>query len=339
MTNEALAENKMTYWDELLQKMGQMEEDQPFAGFLTTFFSGEKYAGLRKNAQQFAEGYDLADLRKVSARALYNEWVSEEGTEAYRVAGGYRRLVDYLAGECLRQGCSFYFSTPVTRIRWEEGSIALTTANKAQFLANRLIVTASLGALSGLRFSPSIPEYTSAAGQIGYGSVIKILLEFSTPFWKGKKTGDQTLFIVSDQPVPTWWTQSPENSTLLTGWLTGNAMRSFQLLNPEDRLDRCLESLAAIFAVDRMILRHQLTASMILDWQQQPYIHGGYSFDTVSTPPSRAILRTPVKQTLYFAGEALYEGDAPGTVEAAFHSGLEVAESIIAARHIDPSAL
>ena len=60
MTSEALEEGKMTYWDELLQKMGQMEQDQPFAGFLTTFFSGEKYAGLRKTAQQFAEGYDLA---------------------------------------------------------------------------------------------------------------------------------------------------------------------------------------------------------------------------------------------------------------------------------------
>ena len=77
------------------------------------------------------------------------------------------------------------------------------------------------------------------------------------------------------------------------------------------------------------MLRHQLSASLILDWQQQPFIHGAYSFDTVATPVSRALLRMPISHTLYFAGEAIYEGNAPGTVEAAFHSGLEVAGKII----------
>ena len=36
---------------------------------------------------------------------------------------------------------------------------------------------------------------------------------------------------------------------------------------------------------------------------------------------AREQLTTPVEQTIYFAGEALYNGDAPGTVEAALVSG------------------
>ena len=123
-----------------------------------------------------------------------------------------------------------------------------------------------------------------------------------------------------------------ESSTLLTGWLTGENMRRFQALDPQDRLAQCLSSLAAIFSRDIAFLRDQLAAYRIFDWQEQPYVHGGYSFDMVMTPACRQLLRAPVAETLYFAGEAIYEGSAPGTVEAAFHSGLEVAEKIIA-RH------
>ena len=177
---------------------------------------------------------------------------------------------------------------------------------------------------------PAVPEVLQAAGGIGYGSVIKILLEFRTPFWREGRPGAQTLFIVSRQPVPTWWTQLEEASTLLTGWLTGENMRRFRALSPQDRLRSCLASLAEIFSRDAVVLRNELVASRIVDWQEHPYIHGGYSFDMVTTPACRRLLREPVAETLYFAGEALYEGNAPGTVEAAFHSGLEVAEKIIA---------
>jgi monoamine oxidase len=317
-------------WDELMQKMGQIKEDMPFADFLANWFSEEKYAGLRDSTRRFAEGYDLADLHTVSTLALYKEWASEEDEEEYRLEGGYRRLIDYLVGECGRNDCTLHLSSPVTLVRWQQGRVEVRTAGGQSFTADRLITTVSLGVLPTLRFSPGIPEYIGAAGQIGFGSVIKILLEFKTPFWKGKKTGDQTLFLLSFEPVPTWWTQTPETHPLLTGWLAGKAMPTFRQLDQAGRIDSCLRSLAAIFSVSPDFLRQQLKASLILDWEQTPYIRGGYSFDTVATPVARALLSEPVAQTLYFAGEAIYEGSAPGTVEAAFSSGLAVAEKIMA---------
>jgi monoamine oxidase len=170
-----------------------------------------------------------------------------------------------------------------------------------------------------------------AVGSIGWGSVIKILFEFRTRWWEKGRDG-KTLFILSRQPVPTWWTQPQPFSTLLTGWLTGEHMRRFQKLDEKDRVETCLASLAAIFSVDNAFLKDQLVAFRIFDWAQQPFILGGYSYDTVKTPECRQLLRTPVADTLYFAGEAVYDGPVPGTVEAAFHSGMEAAEKIIA-RH------
>ncbi len=336
MTSDRLNAEVPFHWDDLMDEMAKLEEDQPIAQFLDTHFQGEKYARLRRSVQLFAEGYDLADLATVSTKALYLEWSGEEESSEYRVEGGYGRLVDYLVRECRRLGANVHFGSPVTEVRWQTGSVEVMTAADQLFTAEQLIVTASLGVLPGIVFLPSIPDIMQAAGGIGYGSVIKILLEFRTPFWREIRPGAQTLFILSDQPVPTWWTQADEASTLLTGWLTGENMRRFQALDPPDRLASCLSSLAAIFSRDIALLEDQLAAFRIFDWREQPYVHGGYSFDMVTTPACRLLLRAPVEETLYFAGEAIYEGSAPGTVEAAFHSGLEVAEKII--RRTDPSA-
>ncbi len=68
----------------------------------------------------------------------------------------------------------------------------------------------------------------------------------------------------------------------------------------------------------------------IVDWNEEPFIRGGYSFETVESAAAREVLNLPLRNTLYFAGEALYDGDAPATVEAAFDSGKKTAEKIIA---------
>jgi monoamine oxidase len=313
-----------------MDKIQQSQQDLPLADFLEARFSGDKYGTLRDSVRRYAEGYDLADLHTVSTLALYKEWLNEHDEEEYRPEGGYQRIVQYLVDECNRNGCVFHFSSPAASIGWQTGGVEVTTADGRQFSAQRLIVTASLGALKFLRFSPAIPEYLAAAGRIGYGTVVKILLEFKSAFWKDKKPARQTLFIISDQPVPTWWTPSGDGRALITGWLAGRPMAPFLKLDRQGRIDCALASLAQIFSIDRTVLAEQLTGSLVLDWKEAPYILGGYSFDTVLTPAARAFLSSPVADTLFFAGEALYEGLAPGTVEAAFGSGLAVAKKIIA---------
>ncbi|HEX9510267.1 MAG TPA: NAD(P)/FAD-dependent oxidoreductase [Puia sp.] len=341
-------------WDELMQKMEQLGKDMPIADFLAREFPGEKYTALRDSVQRFAEGYDLADMRTASTRALYEEW-QEEGQEEYRIDGGYSRLIHFLADQCRIHGCQILTASPAKEIRWRQGRVEVLTAGGQLFTGDRLIVTVSLGILqmdpqasavspalpAALQFFPPIPDYIRAARQLGYGSVIKILMEFHEPFWKEKGKG--VSFILSDEEIPTWWLQSPDKSDLLTGWLTGSALKKFQRLGDDARIELCLQSLASIFTRDIDFLKEQLKAVYIADWPSAPFVQGGYSFDTVEGGQAREILRTPIQQTLFFAGEALYEGTSPATVEAAFTSGKEVAEKIIAQSgpkapsHIDPA--
>ena len=321
-------------WDELMEKMEQLEDDVPIADFMAHYFSGDRYTILKDSVRRFAEGYDLADVHRVSTKALYNEWAREGEEEEYRLEGGYRRLIDFLMAECQKQGCTFHFSLAVERVNWSPGNVAVVGSKREVFKGDRLLVTASLGVLQAdpelLSFSPAIPVYREAMRQMGYGSVIKILAEFKRPFWKEKKPAGKTLFIISEEAIPTWWTQPDDSDCLLTGWLAGGNMLAFQQLGEKDRFEACFQSLGAIFSMDKEAIRQELAILQILDWVIPPYVRGGYSFDTVETGKAREILLQPVEGTIWFAGEALYEGIAPGTVEAALTSGEEVAKKIIA---------
>ena len=321
-------------WDELFDRMKMLSADMPFADFLSTYFSDDRYAGLRDSAGRMAEGYDLADLRKASTLSLYREWSAEEDGEVeYRPAGGYRPLIDYLVEQCRRQGCILHLGAAVSVVRWQRGGVVVETVSGGVFRAEQLVVTVSLGVLKAgvIRFLPGLPPARQQSiDLLGYGSVIKVLLEFDQPFWRKQKKQGHTLFVLSDERVPTWWTQSEDDSPLITGWVSGERMHAFRALDKKARIDSALQSLAAIFGVELGFLRRGLRASLVLDWQASPSVLGGYSYDTVGAADARRVLGEPLEGTLFFAGEGLYEGDVPGTVEAAFCSGVTVADKIIA---------
>jgi monoamine oxidase len=321
-------------WDELFKQMEMLTADMPFSDFLAAYFSGDQYTALRESVSRMAEGYDLADLRTASTLSLYREWTSEEdGGGEYRPVGGYRRLIDHLVEVCLGQGCVVRYSSPVVSVSWERGRVIVQTASGLVYTAARLVSTVSLGVLkdTGIAFSPELPaDRLEAIRKLGFGSVIKVLLEFDQPFWSHRKQPGHTLFLISEEALPTWWTQSEDDCPLITGWIAGKKRDALRVLDKEARITAAVGSLAAIFEMDPAVLRARLRASLILDWALAPAVHGGYSFDTVGAQEARAVLAQPVAETLFFSGEGLYEGDMPGTVEAAFCSGVTVAEKIIA---------
>jgi monoamine oxidase len=321
-------------WTELFRQMEMLPADMPFGDFLTAHFSGDQYNALRDSVSRMAEGYDLADLGTASTKSLYREWAAEEdGGEEYRPIGGYRQLIDHLVQVCVHQGCVIHYSSPVVSVRWETGRVVVRTAGGQVYTAERLVSTVSLGVLkdAGIAFSPELPAAQLAAiRKLGFGTVIKVLLEFDQPFWGRRKKPGQTLFLLSEEALPTWWTQPDDDCPLITGWVAGKPRELLQALDREGRIRVALESLAGIFEIELATLRSRLKASLILDWAMAPAVHGGYSFDTVGAAEARVVLSQPVEGTLFFSGEGLYEGDVPGTVEAAFCSGVTVAEKIIA---------
>lgn len=326
------SDDPIPHWDLLMKKMKEVKMDITIAHFLEMYFAEEQYESLRINIRRFAEGFDLADITTASTIALRNEWMNEE-EDQYRIDGGYHMLIQYLAQECKKKGALIHTSCAVTKIEWVNNSVKIFTITGKIFVANKAIITLPLGIVqknkspNAIEFKPAIKAQKAAAAQIGFGAVIKFLLQFDEPFWEEKSK--QVAFIISDQQVPTWWTQVPAKSAMITGWLGGQTAIALLTAKENDLLKMALESLSNIFSIEYDTLKAQLRTYKIINWAEDPYSLGAYSFATTQTLAARKLLQQGVEQTLFFAGEGLYEGDYPGTVEAALTTGKNVAKDII----------
>lgn len=311
---------------QLLEKLETLAEDMPLAEFLAREFAGEAHVALRTFATQFAEGYDAADAQRVSAWALRDEWAAGGADDSPRPVGGYGPLLHWLAGQAQAAGATLQLATPIREITWQPGTVEVRTASGAMYQGRQVLCTVPLGVwqlAAGqpgyLHFAPELPAHRAAAAQLGFGAVIKIILEFRTPFWHDRLPALE--FLLSDAPVPTWWSQLPAATPQLTGWLAGPAAQGLCAASAEAVLQQALESLSYLLAIPLAVLQVQLCAHYVHNWGGEPYAYGAYSYPTVGGAAARAALAAPVADTLFFAGEGVYEGPAAGTVEAALVSG------------------
>lgn len=313
------------------EKIKLMEEDCTIKQFLDNYFPSTEFELLRTSAQQFAEGFSLADTSRASALAFEKEWKQVED-EQYRVNGGYQQMIDYLLERILHYKTAIFFDSPVTRVEYRNGHVVAYSNNDKQYTAGKLILTVSAGVLQSgdIQFTPSLGKHDAAIQQLGFGSVIKFLYEFKTPFWeqRSKNAG----FLLSDETVPTWWTQLPDRSSLLTGWLGGPKAKKAGSLSKNKLHDLAMHSLAGIWQLDKKNLEEELVQYEIICWDDHPFIKGGYSYNTVTSAKAKEILQQPVDDTIYFAGEAVYSGESQGTVEAALGSAHKVIDAILKKR-------
>lgn len=325
----------------LLERLHQLPHDMPLADFLTQYFPGEEYALLRRQATSFAEGYDAADARQVSSFALRDEWSGNGAEDSPRPEGGYVGLVQGLVRELTAAGGQLLLHTPVARIVWQPGQVRVHQPNGPVFTAAQLLLTVPLGVWQAsegqpghFALEPELPGHRAAARQLGFGPVIKYLLEFDAPVWEQVSAGvGQALpeagFLFSDAPVPTWWSQQPGPRPLLTGWVAGPAAARCRHLSPPELLTEALDSLAYLLQSTPAYLRQHLKAHRILNWGTDPLALGAYSYPTINAAAFRATLSAPVADTLFVAGEGVYTGPYSGTVEAALVTGAAAARRIL----------
>lgn len=329
-------------WSMVIDTLNKLEEDMSIADFLAQYFGDDNYRVLRESVGRYVEGYDAADTHRASAFALREEWAGEEESTQYRLPGGYSQLLDFLADEVRALGWQIHMSTLVKEIHWKPGQVKVILSNGEVFTAAQALITVPLGVLQSkvddeghITFVPPLPEKQAASKQLGFGSVIKFLLEFKDAFWEGNanESGIRKMpelgFLFSDAPIPTWWTQLPQTTPMLTGWFAGPDTDHFRGTTEAVLLEKALDSLSAIFQLSTAQLRDKLVASKVINWADDPFARGAYTYATVGGKEAAELLKKNVENTLFFAGEALYSGPEIGTVEAALASGQEVARELL----------
>ena len=328
-------EDFIEHADQLMKKLKELDHDISIAELLQKYFADEKYVDMKRSLQQYIEGYDAADINYASSLALKEEWEKEENEQQYRIEGGYQPLLEHLKNNCQQNGCSIHLNSIVKKIKWDDTVEVITKENKV-FYSGKVIITVPTVFLRGeeyeasISFEPALPLVTEAAKQIGYGGVIKVILEFDHPFWEtGEcREAENMLFIFSEEKIPTWWSQLPDKTPILTGWLAGPNSNALAGAADETILHTALTSLSSIFDINIEILQQYVTASHIHNWIADPFSKGAYSYNSITSAAAKKILATPVANILFFAGEAVDE-DSNATVEAALNSGKSVAEKIL----------
>lgn len=327
-------EDFMDGYDVLEPKLKAVNNDLTVNEFIQQQLAGPQWEDLRKEVKDYVEGYYAADTSRSSTLALAEELTGDDQPQ-YRIEGGYQKLTQYLEALCQKKGVQFFTGQRVQEIKWQQGAVTVVT-NKGPLHGSQVLVTVSLGVLQSgsIRFSPALPQYDAAAQALGYGHVVKINLLFRQAFWKsttlvhGQDVADLQ-FLFSEERIPTWWSQHPIKTNLLTGWLGGPKAQALQHASHEELLQMALQSLSTIFDLEPAYLWQDLLGAWSHNWSADEFFRGAYSYDVVEGAAHQKVLQQPVEHTVFFAGEAMHQGPELGTVEAALQSGKHAAAQII----------
>ncbi|EHQ30314.1 flavin monoamine oxidase family protein [Mucilaginibacter paludis] len=337
------AEQFIPDYELLIQKLNALTEDITLDNFLDTHLTEARYAETRDMLRSFASGYDTADAARFSTFAMRRELQSEDEEHQYRVTGGYSVMIAYLEQQIIKAGGVIHLSTIVKQIQWQPGKVIAVDDAGLQYSAQQVVIALPLGVLqagkherAALSFVPQIPEREQAILEMGMGAVIKVLLQFNDIFWERQaleKGADASvknmIYLFSGQAIPTWWTQTPDAIPMLTGWIGGPPAMALKDATDDEVLQLALLSLSEIYSMPVSTLNEKLTGHKIMNWTADDFTRGSYSYATIATGKSRRLLAEPFNNTIYFAGEALYDGAEMGTVEAALASGKAVAGLIL----------
>ena len=339
--------DRAAMFDEVQKAMkaaGAPRKDVPFETYILRTLKDRLSPLAQTFALRMVEGYDAADPTRVSARAIIEEWTSDGASDAsYRPLGGYGALMGALAGELAGSGARLQLQTVVHAVHWKRGHVEVEGVHLGKAFresASRAIVALPLGVLQlpagnpgAVRFSPPLEEKRRAFDYLASGPVMRVALKFRTAFWEELDNGryrEAGWMQSIDALFPTFWMALPARAPLVICWAGGPRAQRMAGLPSPVIVRNAVASLKTLFGKQHDI-EGQLETSFFHDWQRDPYARGAYAWVKAGGSGARKSLAAPLKETLFFAGEASdYEGEA-GTVAGAFRSGTRAAQQVLEA--------
>ncbi|NVO14556.1 MAG: FAD-dependent oxidoreductase [Rhodoplanes sp.] len=258
-------------------------------------------------------GKDLRDLSAVDVAKA-----AERDSGAF-CKQGLGTLLAALAG-----GLSVRLSTPANRINtWVRGKVEVETG-RGTIVARAAIITASTNVMAAgkIRFDPELPKrQLDAFGKLGLGSQDHVVLELA-----GQPLGpqrDDLIFEKADSARTAAMLANVADTSLCMIQLAGKLGRDLSAQGEAAMVDYAQEWLAKLYGSD---IRKAVRRTHATRWNQEPFVLGAASAASIGGQGARAVLTEPVRDRLWFAGEAVHETQY-GTVGGAWLSGERAAEA------------
>jgi monoamine oxidase len=325
----------------LFDALRDLSDDVSMSEYLGRFHGDPQMRSRVESAIAFAEGFDAADPRIASARAIAAEWSSGVDDRSTRPRGTYRPLFDFLLDTCTKNGARFHFSTVVERIAWSAGRVEIESKDARGALrtirARACVVTLPAGVLrhagdaTAIAFDPPLPaDKRRALEHVETGDVVKVALWFRSRFWEHIENGryrDAAFFSTAGEPLAVYWNAIPRRDAIVCAWSGGPPATALLRLSRDALVDLAVRGFGALFGEERLA-REEFVTGAVHDWRADPFARGAYSYLTVGAGDARAVLGAPVEGTLFFAGEATALDGEGGTVNGALRSGDRAAREI-----------
>ena len=247
-------------------------------------------------------------------------------------------IVKQLPQESLQVNCE------VESIMWNQEQcphpITVRCTNGDQYSADHVITTVSLGVLKNKLnspfFTPPLPEdKQEAIASLGYGTVNKIVLEFSEPlleenfdsihvYHEGKLAADKSSWVQGlyrFHLIP--------NKRIVNVWLADEHALAVEELNESEIGKGICHVLESV--LHKPIPDPSLVATT--RWHSDPLYCGSYSYPAIGSDEThRGTLAAPVNGStplqLMFAGEATHSS-LFSTANAAYDTGITTAKTLI----------
>jgi monoamine oxidase len=342
-------------WSELDAVMNRLKQekgpDRLFADFLEEYVKETGRTEVKSLASSYVQGFHAARLDKVGVAGLNrtNEAAeSIEGDKSFRILGGYDELPKAMLS-CLNSDLTILnLGAIVEEVCWEEGSVEVVAVREqhvSRLRAPTAILTLPLGvfkappgARGAVQFSPRLLDREEAFKWVEMGNAVRVVLRFTERFWESKEVPsrdglasfwDLGFLHARKEDVPTWWTQLPVRTNTLVGWAGGGAADMLCRLTDTELVETAIQSLSRIFNFDPTRLNKLLEKGVVHNWSTDPFSRGAYSYVGLNGLDAMKQLATPIKSTLFFAGEATSFDGHWGTVHGAIGSGRRAAREVL----------
>ena len=345
------------------QSGGEGERRKPASMFIPRRPGRRSASGARHARESELEDFLAAQVRATraiaeaargktdlaAARALPNdlaEWQSDDRIRARAVRhrqGSQRGLSDGLCQAAARRRgflparlwraagesggrhcrCSSRRRSPASN-----GSAAWKSRHrKGRISARAIIVTVSTNVLAAgkIRFSPELPRrHLDAAAQLKLGTYERIALDMP-----GNPLGlaPDELVLEQSNGASTAALLANVGGTPLCFVDVAGQLRPKALPRegPTAMADFAMDWLGKLYGAD---IRKTVRSTQATQWIKDPWVLGGWSSAAPGAQQARRILMEPLRDRIWFAGEAVHE-TAWGTVNGAWESGERAAEAAL----------
>ena len=264
----------------------------------------------------------LGSMVLAAGGGSFGYYADSKKTETHLIDGGSPEMATRMAAALDGR---VRLSRPVRAIRQANGSVEVT-ADGAQVTARRAVIATPPAVAARIDFEPALPvTHASLLRRYLPGVVIKTIISYDEPFWRGEGLTGETVAPASSVPVSI--DQSPRDASpgVITSFAVGPKALRLAALTPAERREAWLGELSKRLGPKA----RSPSAYLETDWSAEPWSLGGMigHLPTGALTSYGPAIRKPVGHIYWAASE--WATAMHGLMEGAVRSGERTAAAVL----------